>query len=325
MIMSANGPSDFKFSSGDEQQDAILQRKRKNRRVAKSGARLTVFFIFLLLVLGALFAFAYMDIKKRVALLEEAGERNVQEMVAEMESQVARVTERYDELQKSLTKKVFPMDEIFLALESSTSALEKELKTLETRVTAIQKTQSDKADSAALDKAVAQMTESLPPVQEKIETLTARLKAVETAGAERQAALDARMASHEEKLATLTAAVQEYADAAAKAGGIVDENLSTLNGEIASVKTAVSALTSVAIDQKTLDEALESQSAALRKRIERLSTAMNQNETAIGRLRSRVDRVAAMAESSAKALKERPAKTVQVPPQPGTFLEQDIE
>lgn len=334
MIMSANGPSDFKFSgSGEEQQDAILQRKRKNRRVAKSGARSTIFFIFLLLILGGLFAFAYMDIKQRVARLEEAGERNVQEMVREMEAQVAQLTERYDEMQKSLTKKVFPMDEIFLALESSTSALEEQLKGIETRMTSLREAQASKADKTALDAAVTEITEALPAFQKKIEqeldekigTLDDRVAAVETVQAEKLAALEKRRAAYEERLTALSSAVQEYVDAAAATRKIVDESLTTLSREIAALKTEASALTSVAVDQKTLDEALDSQRSALSRRIQDVAAAVDKNQKTIGSIRSRVNAVAETAEASARALRESPPKTIRVPPQPGTFLEQDIQ
>lgn len=332
--MSANGSSDFKFSgSGDEQQEAILQRKRKNRRTAKSGARLTLFFIVLLLALGGLFAFAYMDIRQRVAQLEAAGERNVQEMVQEMEAQVAQVTERYDEMQKSLTKKVFPMDEIFLTLESSTSALEEQLKKIEGQVASIQTAQADKADRAVLDKAVKEMTDALPSMEKKMEkamderigALTARVEAVESVQAEKLAALEKQQAAYEKRLTALSSAVQEYVDAAAEARKIVDESLTTLSQEIAALKTEASALTSVAVDQKTLDEALNSQRAALGRRIQELAAAVDRNEKTIGSIRSRVNTVEKTAEASAKALRERPPKTIRVPPQPGTFLEQDIQ
>lgn len=318
MSMNGREPSDFKFSGGEDEQSALLQRTRKNRRVAKSGNRATAFFIVLLLVLGGLFAFAYMDIRKRVAQLEETGERNVQEMVAEMEAQVSLVTGRYDKLQKSLTEEVFPMDEIFLALESSTSALKDQLNTIEAQVAALETTQAEKADKSALEKAVAEMTDALPPINERVNGLASRIEAAEADSA-------AKLAAHEERLAALSAAVREYVDAAVQARQAADESLSTLNREIADLKTEMSALTSVAIDQKTLEKALNSQRAALGKRIDALSGGVDRNAKTLRSIQNKVNAVEQTAEAAARALRESPPKTIQAPPQPGTFLEQDIQ
>ncbi len=318
MSMNGREPSDFKFSGGEDEQSALLQRTRKNRRVAKSGNRATAFFIVLLLVLGGLFAFAYMDIRKRVAQLEETGERNVQEMVAEMEAQVSLVTGRYDQLQKSLTEEVFPMDEIFLALESSTSALKDQLNTIDAQVAALETTQAEKADKSALEKAVAEMTDALPPINERVNGLASRIEAAEADSA-------AKLAAHEERLAALSAAVREYVDAAVQARQAADESLSTLNREIADLKTEMSALTSVAIDQKTLEKALNSQRAALGKRIDALSGGVDRNAKTLRSIQNKVNAVEQTAEAAARALRESPPKTIQAPPQPGTFLEQDIQ
>lgn len=323
--MTNNDSSDFKFSGGEDRQEALLQRKRKNRRTAKSGARLTLFFMVLLLVLGGLFAVAYMDIKKRVALLEETGERNVEEMVETMEAQVAQVTERYEALQTSLTKKVFPMDEIFLALESSTSALEDQLKNLEERMAALKAAQTKKADQDDLEQAVAGVTDTLTPLAERLDTLTSRIEASEVARSEKLASLEEAQAAYDERLSSLTAAVQEYVDAAAQVRQDVDESIAKMSREIAGMKTKMSALTSVAIDQKTLEEALNSQQAGLSRRINQLSAAIKQNDETLQNVRSWVYSVERTAKDAARKLEQNPPKTIRTPPQPGTFLEQDLD
>lgn len=326
MTMNSTGSSDFKFSgSGEEQQDSLLQRKRKNRRVAKSGARLTVFFIFLLMVLGGLFAFAYMDIKKRVALLEDAGERNVQEMVQEMEAQVARVSQRYDEMQKSLTKKVFPMDEIFLTLESSASALEERLDEIASEVEALRADQDKKVDKADIDKAVAGVTEALPPIRERLDSLASGIKDAKAARQDELADFENRISAYEERMKEMLKAVQEYVDAADQTRKVADKSFATLNKEIAGLKAELAALTSVAIDQKTLEKALNSQSAVLQRRIGALAAGIGQNENAIKGLRSKLSDVQKTAEASARILRENPPRAIKTPPRPGTFLEQDIQ
>ncbi len=321
--MDSDQSRDFTFSGTDNRPDTLLQqRKRKNKKATRSGARLTAFFLFALLVVAGLFAFAYMDMRRRVDMMEAREEIRAAGLSEGFQARLDQMAATNADLQKSLTRKVFPMDEIFLALEGTTASLENKLKQVEDTVgrvkTSTEALAETKADRAALEAVVSRIDAALPEIRQ----------AVETAGAETGRRLDALAETQEKRAAELTEAVARIGETLATATADM-ENLRTglaeAAGGLSALKTQMGAISGRSVTEKTVADAMEKQAAIFEKQLDRLAGQIRQKEQAIREMGEKLESVENIARASANALKTSPPRTIQVQPRPGTFLEQDIQ
>ncbi len=325
--------SQFSFDNEDGVQDLSFQRTRPNRKVKKSsGGKVIFLFILILLLLGGLFAFAYMDIKKRVALLEMESERQNEALSEKVEERMAAIFSRYEDLEKSLTRKVFPMDEIFLALESSTSALDEKLDAVILRMddvedmqARLQYTKAEAEDLLLAENIIEGMHETLEPLKSEVDQvreagnqLREEMKTV--LQEEVESALDdfqSRISELSETIETASQISQEM--------GQLRSALETTQEDMKVLSELTSSLAAGSVSSTDLSRGLKNQEEALQRQIWRVSSQVKEKEEVIAGLQSRMDQVERMARAAERAAKASPPRAVQTPPKPGTFYEQDIQ
>jgi predicted nucleic acid-binding Zn-ribbon protein len=311
--------SGFTFGNDDSRSPSTIDggRPRKNRRKDRS-VRGLFFFLFILIALGGVFIYGYIDMKTRVARLEAVRQQEDKKLSEDLEARLMSMMTRFEELEKSLTKKVFPMDEVFLALESTTESLETSLKDVEERIERIDET---KAGKATLSEAVNALTASIQPSQEAIEAAGSRIDAVEERVETGLTDLESRIDQLSTQLTGLAEAVDKATasfDQAAQGAEASSERLDRIEarlGELASEK----------ISQQALDLALANLETSLQKEISRIAGRVQTARSELDALRTRTDVIERLARSAASRSESAgPSKTVEVP-EPGTFLEQDLQ
>ncbi len=309
----ADRPSqEFRFGD-DDRPETLIQRRKKSKPARKSGNKAVFFFLFVLVILGGMFAMAYLDIKARVAELESVRQTEDEKLAEVLDRKVTGMLSQYKDLEESLTKRVFPMDEIFLALESTTSTLKKELTAIEGRVEALAQ---GKADRKALTGAVEKL-------EAAVETLGDRLE-------EKIDGVDPKIREIREEMTRATAEVSRKATeleaSVKKETALLTEAIETNREKLTALETTVVSLSADQLDREELTSGLDELEKDLRGRINQVSGQIKSRTEEMRSLARKLDRVEKIAEGAAARIREvSSAKTIEAPPQPGTFIEQDLQ
>ncbi|MFO7495752.1 MAG: hypothetical protein R6X05_09000 [Desulfobacterales bacterium] len=174
-------PESFKLGSNDEDTGSFFEEERHDRRLEKLNQRLTIFSILVPLVIGAIVAYAYVDIKMEFAAVQN---KDVQKLSQDLDSRFSSLSLQSAKLEETLKQQLGELQKADSALADKHAELSKQLVALSATV----------PETTQLQQALTDITSQLSP-------LAAQLAAYD-------GALDTLARSNRESLEALTAADQ---------------------------------------------------------------------------------------------------------------------
>ena len=315
-----NDSSEFRFSVDDDEIPNLHFHTKRKTKQAEENKNIKVILLpvlLFLLVVAVLFP-VYISIKKQIENIHNSGSTEAMKISADMEAKIASLSSRYEELEKSLKEKVFPVTETFSSFEQSIASIKEGLKKAEQNVEKISTSQTDKKE---LDTLAAQVEKNLAPVRENLRSVESAIKSVDE--------------KFTKEAAELSSSFKETKERVNKIQNIISEPSPTGG-----------------IDRDTLETALENQQKTYQKRLDllienlavkddKIKSLQTKMEELEKRLRSLADKPVSSrspasrtesSKSAKKAERDEDAAAVvvdhpidQIKPKPGTFIEQDIQ
>lgn len=275
--------SQFKFSIDDDRPDTVFISKRETLKMDKLSQRLTISIILMLLLIGASGGLGYYYASKELTAIREDYHRSIQNITQDLDSkfsvlskQFATLESTFANIQKTITKKDSPTDELLLELERTTVSLKDQLQKMDTlfqkQEKNIEELKQTKIGKQELD--IAELTKTIDSIRTDANNSIAAVKI-----------LDQKFA-------------RELASIASK--------IDTVETEID--KGKVTKTVSIGIDKKTLDIALEVQQKKYQDKINELVQRIDQTEKDIQSLRTKLIELD-------RSLKQ-PASGIQIKPLP---------
>jgi chromosome segregation ATPase len=223
-----------------------------------------------------------------------------------METRLAELSSRQENLEKTLTQKEGPINEALLEFEKSASSVKENMAKIQKNVESFDGTKADKKTLEAqkkeladqiksLSDAVAGLQQNLNPMRENLEKVQTGLKSVQNESKELSAKMD--------KLESSVEGPRKEAQATAK--------------ELNRMKSEMVDVLATTIDRKSLDSALAQQKKAIDKDMDFIIRTLGEKEQVIRGLEKRI-------KDLENQNKSRPTKPIGTP-KPGSILEQDIQ
>jgi chromosome segregation ATPase len=250
-------PESFKLGRNDEDSGLLLEEERQEQRLEKPNRRLTVFAILVPLVIGAMVAYAYVDLKTEFAAVKTG---DVQKLARDLDSRFSSLSLQSAKLEETLRGRL-------AEFEKTGSDLAAQQRDLEKRLTALG---AALPDMKALQQAISEITAQLAPLaaqvaavdgtldtltrstRESVEVLAAldqRLKTVEASAAQLSqdlAALSAAQLDRRELASTVEAAVaterKRFQSRLAEMADLYGASINTLQQRTDQLERAVTAL-----------------------------------------------------------------------------------
>ncbi len=183
----------FKLGRNDEDSGLLLEEERQEQRLEKPNRRLTVFAILVPLVIGAMVAYAYVDLKMEFAAVKEG---DVQKLAQDLDSRFSSLSLQSAKLEETLRGQL-------AEFEKTGSALAAQQRDLEKRLTALG---AALPDTKALQQALSEITAQLAPLAAQVAAVDGTLDTLTRSnreGVEALAALDQRLKTVEVSAAQL--------------------------------------------------------------------------------------------------------------------------
>lgn len=209
----------FKLGRNDEDGGLLLEEERQEQRPEKPNRRLTVFAILVPLVIGAIVAYAYVDLKTEFAAVKEG---DVQKLSQDLDSRFSSLSLQSAKLEETLRGQL-------AEFEKTGSDLAAQQRDLEKRLTALG---AALPDTKALQQALSEITAQLAPLTAQVAAVDGTLDTLTRANRESVEAL----AALDQRLKTVEAnAAQLGQDLAALSGAQLDrrELASTVEAAVA--------------------------------------------------------------------------------------------
>lgn len=225
-------------------------RKRVSKKNRRTGTRppISLFIlIFLLFCAVGVLYYGYFDMKTRLDTLKKQQLMTREKLQSDYMEKLKSLNEKTLKFHEGLKKKVFPMDEIFLALESATGELKKELKKTrkdldETRQE-LEHVKKAKADKDQLEKGVETFTSKSRSLSETLEKNTANLNEFKVLWEETNTEMQA--------------------------------SLATISQEITRLDRQISSLSAGMLTQKSITDAISGHKKEVKEQVDRLVREMN--------------------------------------------------
>ncbi len=296
--MQKNKPT-FRISRDDDRPDSLFQARRKELHIEKLNRRITLMAIFFILVLAALTALGYLNLKRKFDSINIAGANEVKKLSENLESsfsslsvKFAKMDYDFKELQETFAKKVKPMEEIFLALDQTSSSLKGKISTIEKNMEALD---AAKAEKENIEAVAADIRETLTPLQADVEKIKGDISAFH---------------------ATIANEMNVFA-----------ERMDGAAADLKKLETAVSSLasrTKNAVTDEALNLALRNQQNIYQVKIDLMTKRLEQAEADVKALEKRLA-------ASARPATRQPAggtaasSSAAPAPKPGAIIEQDLQ
>jgi chromosome segregation ATPase len=247
----------FKLGRNDEDSSLLLEEERQEQRLEKPNRRLTVFAILVPLVIGAIVAYAYVDLKTEFAAVKEG---DVQKLSQDLDSRFSSLSLQSAKLEETLRGQLAEFEKTGSALAAKQSDLEKRLTALGGALpdtAALQQALSDitaqlaplAAQVAAVEGTLATLTRSNRESVEALAALDQRLKSVEASSAQLGqdlAALSAAQLDRRELASTVEAAVaterKRFQSRLAEMADLYGASIKTLQQRTDQLERAVTSL-----------------------------------------------------------------------------------
>ena len=279
-----------------EKPDFILRAERDNLQIKKLNRRITLVYIIIPFLIVMILFFAYTDIKKRSAQIQDLSATEVEKLSKNIELKFSSLSARQEKLESVFEKKTTSM-------EKSSSLLKADLKKAND---VIKKIKSSKADKKNLERSLDKIDKTIAPIRKDFKNISSKIK------------------SNEKKITDRLAGLSESIDKTEKLLNKLQKDITA----IASAKIDKKMLeTEQNIYQKKLDK-MEMKSKdelkSILKKIKELSKKIEMS-----------DKITTSKPQKLKPQKVKPTKlksgtlnnqtTDQQIPQPGKIIEQDIQ
>lgn len=246
-------PDSFKLGAGNEDTHCFYEEERQRQRVDKLNQRLTMFAILVPLVIGAIVAYAYVDMKMEFAAVKSSGILDAQKLSENLESRFSSLSLQYAKLEETLNQQLATLEKSDATLAGREAALEKKLATL------------------------GEATPDKNQLQQALEEITSQLSPLAT-----------RIGAQEETLASLAQSVQENQEGLQAA----TDRMKSAESESGSLGRRLEAMGREKLDRRELNSAIEAAMETERKRFQnRLAEIANQYGGKIGVLQQRTDQL----------------------------------
>jgi len=336
-----NDSSEFKFSLDDDEiPDRHFHTKRKVKPAEENKKSMVILLpvLLFLLIVAVLFP-AYISIKKQIENIHDSGSTEAMKISADLEAKITSLSSRYEELEKSLNEKVFPVITTFSSFEQSIASIKEGLKKAEQNVDKISTSQTDKKE---LDNLAAQMEKNLAPLRENLRSVESAIKSADEKFTKEAAELNSSFKETKERVNkiqniisepsptggidkdTLETALENQQKTYQKRIDLLIENLESKDDKIKSLQTKMEELEKglKSLAAKTVSSKSPASKAKSVKKEEH-----DEDEAAVVHP---IDQISKSPESKSEPVKkaEHDEDVVhpidQVKPKPGTFIEQDI-
>jgi hypothetical protein len=108
---------DFKIRIDEESPDSVFHDEIRELRLEKLGRRVTILSILIPCLVGALIAFAYLDLKKRVLINQDTGVKTVQNLSKDFDTRLYELTTKYNDLENTLATRAATLEKNFSSLK----------------------------------------------------------------------------------------------------------------------------------------------------------------------------------------------------------------
>ena len=128
--MQDKGTDRFKLGDGDDSLSKTDTHIVADTRVKRLGRRVTLLAVLLPVLVAALLFLAYLDIIKRVGILESSGKTEVQTLSKDLDARLVDLSTKYTSMQENLQKKMAEVEKSIGALHAGIQKNEKTLAAL---------------------------------------------------------------------------------------------------------------------------------------------------------------------------------------------------
>ncbi|MCJ7771677.1 MAG: hypothetical protein MUP22_00930, partial [Desulfobacterales bacterium] len=159
----------FKMSQEEKSPDSLYGEEVLELRIEKVNQKLTLFSILVPFIVGIIILITYLDLRNRVAEIQNSGKSEVQIITEDLEKRLESIKKEYAELEVSLDKKISYIDKNTYLLKENLAKSEKTLITLT----------SSKADKQEQDVFIAQLDKKFVPIQKGISDVSTKIETLE--------------------------------------------------------------------------------------------------------------------------------------------------
>jgi len=229
--------SGFKFRIDEESPYAILQDEAKDSRIEKLSKRITLISLLIPLLIGAVLAFVYFDLKSRLDKISGTESTGVSRLSKDLESRFSILSIKQAKLENLLNKKISSIEKEFSSFKPNLKKTEKRIDVTNKNIKSLNtsKYDLDKDINAALDKTLGKFDKTLDPIRKDLGDVKSNIKSI-----------DKRF---KQDLAKLAGAVNSANNGLVKLIETVDET----DKEIKRIKREISSQPVGEIDQRALD------------------------------------------------------------------------
>ena len=159
----------FKMSREEKSPDSLYGEEVLELRIEKVNQKLTLFSILVPFIVGIIILITYLDLRNRVAEIQNSGKSEVQIITDDLEKRLESIKKEYAELEVSLDKKISYIDKNTYLLKENLAKSEKTLINLK----------SSKADKKEQDVFYAQLDKKFVPIQKGINDVSTKIETLE--------------------------------------------------------------------------------------------------------------------------------------------------
>ena len=161
--MNESNDSKFNITIDGESPDSHFQEDAEELQTVKLNKRITRNSILIILLMGAVILFAYMDLKKRLFTVNSSGNTEIQTLSKGMRSKFSSLSLQQAKFAEALSAKIEP-------LEKTVASIQKNLKEIATTMEHIRLTEKETHKKTA--ETIESIQQTLAPISRKLENLT---------------------------------------------------------------------------------------------------------------------------------------------------------
>ncbi|MFO8085919.1 MAG: hypothetical protein R6U27_16550 [Desulfobacterales bacterium] len=300
-------PDEFRigFSENDpEDGNSAMREEIMEQRLEKLSTRVTLVSILLPVLIFVIFAFAYLDIKKRVFSMHDTGGERLQKLSRELESKfsslsirLAQFEDSFSErerslaaLEESFSKKILPMEEIFRTMETSVKNVKTSLQDMENDIRQIHSSQEkmqsvheNKVDKKELDQQLETIQKSFDVTQNDMKSLITQMQALDKSFKDELRLLTDYLAKEKKRLDEVVKATTGFAEELMKVRSDVQNLSKKADGFVHADQLPLAVERSRLQLKVALDEAVSRMERRLDTLERQISSLSSQSETILER------------------------------------------
>jgi chromosome segregation ATPase len=161
----------FKISKEEKSPDSLYGEEVLALRIEKVNQKLTLFSILISCIVGAIILIAYLDLRNRVAEIDNSKQSEVQVLTEDLEKRLESIKNEYAKLEATIDKKISYIDKNTYLIKENLAKSDKTLKTLK----------SSKVDKKEQEALISRIDNKIVPIQKGMNDVSAKIDALEKA------------------------------------------------------------------------------------------------------------------------------------------------